>query len=231
MAVRTQVYLDTNILKYAADRLMRFLPQQKEVNWGGHELTLTHHREVVINPNDRIKDNDELRREISLLRKVAGRKRLRFAMQIETVLESWGLPNMDSEEGIFFGREIETVAAPVEYSRTLIEAHGDASERQYEFLCSIDHPRFNEIQRATGAFQGKNKRNKNQLLDAWHLWSAEHNECSYFLTLDGKLARSLEQSRTELELRVVGPSQLLNDTTLSKRFFRWLNPGNADSAD
>jgi hypothetical protein len=62
----------------------------------------------------------------------------------------------------------------------------------------------------TGAYQGGGKWNRNQLLDAFHLWCAEYNKSDYFLTLDFKLIRILGQNRkTRLPVRAVRPSELL----------------------
>jgi hypothetical protein len=59
-----------------------------------------------------------------------------------------------------------------------------------------------------GAEQG-NDVNRNQLLDAFHLWCAEHRDCDYFLSLDFKLAQMTANSRQKLRCRVVLPSELL----------------------
>ncbi len=60
---------------------------------------------------------------------------------------------------------------------------------QYNFLRSLDHGRFLELRRICGAEQGQ-KVNRNQLLDAFHLWCAEFNRCEYFLSLAAR-GRSL----------------------------------------
>ena len=59
-----------------------------------------------------------------------------------------------------------------------------------EFLGRVTHPRFLELQKATGAFQGADRPpNRNQFLDAFHIWSAEVAEADYLLTLDAKMVR------------------------------------------
>ena len=59
---------------------------------------------------------------------------------------------------------------------------GNASykEEQFNFLRSLQHDRFPELQRNTGAYQGEAEINRNQLLDAFHLWCSEHNACGFF---------------------------------------------------
>jgi len=208
-----RVYIDTNILKFSASALERFVPRTQKINWGGHIEEVVVHDIKIINPNDKIADQ-ELRSEVDLLPQVAklGKaNRLRFQIQVETKFESWGLRNMDSQTGEFYGAEIETIEAPIQYGRVMFGFGMDSERMQYEFLARQSHPRFKELQRATGAFQGNNPLNKNQLLDALHFWCAEYNGCEYFLTLDFKLVRMLNSAhgRKASNTIAVTASQLL----------------------
>lgn len=164
-----------------------------------------------LNPNERI-SNTDLKAEAGLIQKVAEMAksgRLMLMIHFETQLETWGLPHMDSEDGSLYGAPLVDADAPIHYGRTSAGGGKSAYDHQLEFLQSLRVPRFLELQRATGAYQGPGKLNRNQLLDAFHLWCAEHNSCNYFLTLDFKLQRVLERSPTELNVSVVRPSQLL----------------------
>jgi hypothetical protein len=76
-------------------------------------------------------------------------------------------------------------------------------------LRKLEHKRFRDLQRITGAYQGEGKPNRNQLLDAFHLWCAEHNGSDFFLSLDFKLAKIIERSISKPMVAVVRPSQLL----------------------
>ncbi len=117
---------------------------------------------------------------------------------------------MDSQTGKFYGAPYEIVDAPIEYSGVLIGMGMDARQMQYDFLSSLNDRRFLKLQKMTGAFQGERRANRNQLLDAFHLWCAEHNECEYFLTLDFSLIRVLRKNRRSQPLvQVVRPSELL----------------------
>jgi len=50
----------------------------------------------------------------------------------------------------------------------------------------------------------------NQLLDAFHLWSAETNDMDYFLTVDRKFIRVMTQSKSiDLPCLPISPSQLM----------------------
>ena len=77
-------------------------------------------------------------------------------------------------------------------------------------MCSIKHPRFTELAKMTGAYQGASKPlNLNQALDAYHIWCAESAEIDYFLTMDYKLQKVVGRSKFEPSVKVVTPDQLL----------------------
>ncbi|MEE9584678.1 MAG: hypothetical protein V3W51_04275 [Candidatus Brocadiales bacterium] len=118
---------------------------------------------------------------------------------------------MDSSTGKFYGAPYKMVDAPIKYERIMLGVSvDDPKDAQFEFLRSIRNDQFLELQKMVGAYQGKNKQNKNQLLDAFHLWCAEHNKCDFFLTLDFKLIRVLRNNRKHaLLVEVVKPSELL----------------------
>lgn len=145
--------------------------------------------EVVVNPNDKI-TNLELKAEADLLKDVAELGKsgsVEFVQTTEALYEEWGLPNMDSESGRFYGAPIRFIDAPFRYERVMGGMGIDGGAEQYYFLASIQTPRFLEIQRASGAYQGKNLLNRNQLIDAFHVWCAESYGCAFLLTLDFKL--------------------------------------------
>jgi hypothetical protein len=173
---------------------------------------MTVHDFVDVNPNETI-SNRELRAEAELvlpLADVGKSGRVRYVIQLETLFESWGIRNMDSATGKFYGAPYDTVEAPIQYGRVLSSAFAKPKRMQFEFLTGIQSSRFKELQKITGAYQGEGNVNRNQLLDAFHLWCAEHNECNYFLTLDFKLIRVLRQKRkSPLQVKVVRPSELL----------------------
>lgn len=177
-----------------------------------HNVTV--HGFVEVNPNETI-TNQDLKNEVQLLPELAelGKYgKVRYVIQMETLLESWGIPNMDSSSGRFYGSPCEKVDAPIQYGRVVFSGFGDAQKMQYDFLCGIRSSRFLELQKMTGAYQGEGKINRNQLLDAFHLWCAEHNECDYFLTLDFKLIRVLQQNqKKKLKTTPVRPSELLQE--------------------
>lgn len=207
-----KVYIDTNVFKFAATQLPRLVPRRQSLNWGGQVHEIVFHDLVALNPNENIK-NPDLKAEAELLPRLADLAKynqVEYLIQTETLFESWGLPNMDSSTGKFYGAPYKAVDAPITYGRVMIGGLEDPGEMQFEFLKGIRAERFLELQRITGAYQGEGKLNRNQLLDAFHLWCAEHNKCDYFLTLDFKLIRVLGQNqKKQLPVRAVRPSELL----------------------
>lgn len=207
-----KVYIDTNVFKFAATQLPRFVPRRQSLNWGGQVHEVIVHDLVALNPNENI-ENPELKAEAELLPRLADlgkTNQVEYVIQTEALFESWGLPNMDSSTGKFYGAPYKAVDAPISYGRVMFGGREDPGEMQFAFLKSIRAKRFLELQRIAGAYQGEGKFNRNQLLDAFHLWCAEHNKCDYFLTLDFKLIKLIGQNRKkQLPVRAVRPSELL----------------------
>ena len=186
-----KVFLDTNIYKFSATQLPRFRPRHQTITWGDIVQEVTVQDFIEVDPNEKIQ-NRELKKEAELLTELSETGKegaLRYCIQGEALLESGGIPNMDSRSGKFYGAPVEQVEAPVKYGRVILGGNQDAKEMQFNFLSGVNHTRFTELQKLTGAYQGPGKLNRNQLLDAFHIWCAEHNECDFFLTLDFKIQR------------------------------------------
>lgn len=212
-----KVYIDTTVLKFSATRLPRLLPRKQTMNWGGRVHEVTVHDFVRVNPNDSI-DNPELKAEAELLPTLAEagkRGEVKYVIQMETLFESWGIPKMDSETGKFYGTPLGDIEAPIEYKRVLLGFNRNAREMQFSFLSSIRNARFLELQKMTGAYQGSGKLNRNQLLDAFHIWCAEFNKCDYFLTLDFKLFNVLCKQKRHPLVEIVKPSELVKKIGIS----------------
>lgn len=206
------VFLDTNIFKFSATALRRYVGRTETLQWGpALEISDVVYQEQLLNHNEGIQNTD-LKAETELLPSVAAMGiggRARFVISAEARYEQWGLPNLDSETDMFYGAAVADVGTPVVYSRVMGGLGIDGAAEQLRFLSSLSNPRFLEFQKATGAYQGGKARNRNQLLDAFHLWCAEHNGCEFFLTLDFKLIRVFSSSRTISPVRLVKPSELL----------------------
>ncbi|MFQ5852701.1 MAG: hypothetical protein ACE5JU_19245 [Candidatus Binatia bacterium] len=209
------VFLDTNLLKFAVDRLDRLMPTEQQVNWGGQTFPADVHVPVTVLPNEAI-DNPELKSEVKLLPRIAElahEGRIRLLLQEEVFIESWRQENMDGPRGPFFGAPITRVNAPVEYGRVVAAGGGDRSGRdlQLDFLKSLKVPRFEQLQKACGAYQGEGKYAENELIDAFFVWCAEVAEADYFLTCDFDLIGHVSaHKRFPPKVELVKPSTLLD---------------------
>lgn len=207
-----RVYIDTCILKHSSIALRRLRPRQKRVAWGDKVHTVTVHDLVTFNPNDRITDRN-LKVEVDLLSLLAEAGKLgevKYVIQSETRFESWGLRNMDSVTDKFYGVPLEEEDPPIYYERCVLGfLVPDPKQAQFDFLTRIQDRRFLQLQRMTGAYQGKKPLVRRQLLDAWHLWCAEHNSCEYFLTTDFALIRTIANNKAKPNVSLVKPSELI----------------------
>ncbi|EPE5850387.1 hypothetical protein [Vibrio vulnificus] len=208
-----KVFLDTNIIKFSSSELERYVPYEQEISWGGSKQRLVVHQMESYNPNDNIK-NEKLKCEVDLLEavsKLGNLGQLQFLTHAEVQFESWNMPNLDSKRGIFYGASVSLVEDPIQYFRTIMGGAHSLREYQYSFLSSVKHPRFIEIQKVVGAYQGEtNPPSRNQLLDAFHLWCAENSKCDYFLTLDMKLIKIIRRKTNNcLTVKAIKPSELL----------------------
>jgi hypothetical protein len=174
---------------------------------------------VDIDPTARVPPG-RLKTEIDLISEVA---QLARAGDIELIwhFETWWefagidlLPGGGTSELLDAGVTM-VVKGPIQYSRPLTPLSLLSSDTcrslMIDFLKRITHPRFQQLQRACGAFQGDHV-NENQLVDAFHIWCAEAADASHFLTTDFKLAKNVRSYKTAPpRVKVVKPSELLDE--------------------
>jgi hypothetical protein len=209
------VFIDTNILKFSAVKKHVYRPKTETINWGGFEHSVQLHEPYTTNDLHKIK-NETQRRDAVLLGMLAYAGisgRLNFHIHHEVKHETWGLPGMTSASGQFFGCPINSVPDPdVPRDRTVIGGTRTFKEHALDFLSDIRNPRFVELTKMTGAYQGKDKPlNHNQALDAYHIWCAECANMHYFLTMDYKLQKVVGRSKTKTPVAVRTPDQLLRE--------------------
>jgi len=204
------VYLDTVALKLSIREVHGYTSVEEVVNWGERELAVTSHKPTVAHPIERI-SNPELVLEANLLPRIAALANeglIELVIQNETLVEFSGLPRAAGRP--FFGAPLRHVSAPFEYGRVVYSSSADSDKLQYDFIAGINAPRFIELQKACGAYQGDVPPPRNQLLDAFHVWCAEAAGCTQFLTCDMSLVRYVQrQKRYVPTVQVVLPSQLL----------------------
>jgi hypothetical protein len=219
-----RIFLETNALKFASERILRAYRIRKVVRWGSAAVTIPMVRWYEEYPNHRLDRRQwRLILEISCLPSIAWmarQGRVELLCTEEVVIELRGLPKTDDPRGLFYGAPITWVKAPAYTTgngllERLVQPRAqhrrNARERQLEFLGSIQRQRFLDLQKATGAYQGPGRPpHRNQLWDAFHVWSAESAGADYFLTLDMKLLRHLAQHlRFPPLIPCLGPLALL----------------------
>ncbi len=225
MPAKPRIFLDTSALKFAAERLIRGYSVRRTLRWGDAEITasLVRWREVYQNEKLRWRQWWETTC-LPFVAWLASHDRIELLCHTEVRVEFWGLPKTDDPRGLFYAAPITWVEAPIVYSRIIVGGipglyirdgdglrYPNAREHQFNFLSKLQHERFLQLQKATGAYQGARPKNHNQLLDAFHIWCAEGAKADFFLAVDPKLLRHLARHRTyPPKVRCVSPSNLLS---------------------
>ena len=155
-----KVYIETTVFKFSATVLFRLLgPREQAINWGNGQISKhTYYEPRYVNPNESIRD-ENLRSEADLLQRISELIKkgcLTAVADIETRFEAWGLPKMDSLGGPFYGAPVGSATPPVKSDRLLFCAGHDPKEMQQHYVRGVKHPRFLELQRMTGGYQGVN---------------------------------------------------------------------------
>jgi hypothetical protein len=202
------VYVDACVLKDGIQSVTRAVPVP---NAGIYRIADIHTR-------DRIKEKpgqEAKLRELDSLPKIAELAKMGkivLICQFEMIQELLGTVTIGPRKSCFDDVEIVEVEAPIQYSRFLTGPNQNAADIQYNFMCQIKNKRFQELQKATGAFQGNNALNRNQLADAFHIWCAEFNQAEYFLTMDFKLINITNSQKTNKpKVKVVRPTTLIEE--------------------
>lgn len=221
------IFLDTTALKYAVDERLVLAPEETIVHWGNHEVRSVVYKPQFQFPNGKLLQDGNVRqfRETLLLPCLASfakKEFIKFLCHPEVECELLWLPRTADPRGRFYGAPIERASDPFPYRRILVDASGKI-DHQYEFLARIKERRFLELQRATGAFQGNDRPfNRNQLLDAWHLYCAEHVRADFFLTLDIRLQRVTRTSkRYAPRVEIVTPEALVRTLVTARPRLLW----------
>lgn len=211
----TRVFVDTVTIKESQrTTVLQPRPEPERIEWGGRILTPTVHDFVERVERERLKGQG--RAEADLLPQVAElakQGRIELVTTGEVLNEYGGTPGSFGRRTIMEGVPIGTVPLPIEYSRIIAGPGGSPREHRSRFIRSVSHPRFLEIARACGAFDGGEPK-ENTLWDAFHVWSAEASLVPYFLTLDRSLIRrAATAKKTRLTTRLVSPSELMRSAT------------------
>lgn len=228
-----RIFLDSSALKLAVQRRIVGRPRQKTVNWGGQTIVADVVQFTTEDPTaDCHPTQRREARKLPVIAWLAMQNRIDLLTHPETLWEFFNLPRTDDAFGRFFGAAVQDVESPIQYSRVMMGAGLPTSKNlQGEFFASISHERFEQLKRATGAYQGDRPSPVNELADTFHIWCAEAAGADVFLTVDEALVGLVKRHRRyPPRVQVLLPSeavQLARDQGLfsihdypSYRFFR-----------
>ncbi|WP_444940562.1 hypothetical protein ACJJI3_18825 [Microbulbifer sp. ZKSA004] len=208
-----KVFLDSNIIQHSATTY-----RTMDIYFGGAKPGEPLVRKGPIQAiNKKPAKNQKLRAEIDCLEELASKlKALRatLIMDFDNIYSEVRRAGRFRKE-FFYGSDIKYAERPPEFNTVLGGPSwlnsGPTDKQFHNFLHNLKHPRFLELAKFSGALQGKDA-NYNQLADAYFLWCAEINEADYFLTLDAKLERSINQAKSLVyKPNVISASQLLTE--------------------
>ncbi len=206
-----RAFLDTTVVRNSQQVRTEWYENPKSVTWGDREFTvpLIESRERI--PSEKFKRDGNLKafrdaKRIRYIEKLASLGLIRLVCDFELHWEFISRRKMN--KGIpSIVKYLEKVHSPIVYGRTVVSAFS-REDHQFEFLKNLKHPRYDEWKKAANVV-ASSKKEKNQLLDAFSLWTAEHNWCDYFVTMDYKLIEFVKASSIKTNLNLVRPTQLV----------------------
>lgn len=229
METKPKIFVDSCVVKCAADTRLEFIPKKQKLNWGGTEQTVLIHNPVLVNDNVKqfYKDNNRKRFIDSICTRfmAAFEKKsiIELCWHTETIWEHAGLQRTLNENGKFHGAELKHVDNPFLYSRII--ACGNEINRidhQFEFYKSIKNNRYDELKRVTNVHaQVKENRIKNQMADAFHILCAEKSGCDHFVTIDYNLVKSVRRSTVKTLLNITTPFGLIKQLITKRPWLVW----------
>ena len=212
------VFLDTNIFKFSANKKYVYRKRQQSINWGNIVREVDIHRPYTINQFDRIRSAVQLKDAsyLSAIALLGIEGWIKCVSHHEVDWETAGLPSMSSPLGRFYDCPIEWVSDPhPPVPRVVLGGAKSANDYALEFFSNFRDPRYLELVRVTGAYQGKSKPiHLNQARDAYFLWCAEAAGVDFFLTMDYKLVGLAKNLISKSDLKVITPTVLLRDVLL-----------------
>jgi hypothetical protein len=185
-----RIFLDSTALKLAVQRRIVRRPRRRTLQWGGRTIVADLSQFTTVDPTATAHHHQRREaRRLPVIAWLSMQKRVDLFTHVETLWEFFGLPRTDDSFGRFFGATVQHVESPVQYGRVLLGAGLPRSKQlQTQFLMRITHERFEQLKRATGAYQGNRPSPPNELADTFHIWCAEAAAADVFLTLDTDLA-------------------------------------------
>jgi hypothetical protein len=210
-----RIFVDTSIARFADRKREVWLKQKETIRWGKGLQEVEIARPHTFYPLEKLNNEQDAHTyaDALLIEKVedlARAKLITLCWHFETHWEfirnkTLGIPAPAILD------LIEKANCPIYYGRPLTSPFHDNTDEQLEFLRRLKLSEYEKWKKLVGGAEPNTKRERNQLMDAWHLWSADHNHCEYFLTMDYTLIRSVGSRKNDSKLRVVAPTQFLDE--------------------
>lgn len=219
----TRVFVDTSALKAAHDSQLLFLPRRQILDWGHTKTEVTVHDLVYHNQNVRLREkgNESAFRNRTANRfvaRLAAERKIQLVVSDEVCFEAMGVPRVDFT---YFNAPLGRAISPAMHAGMTIDGSGVG--HLHNALCGIRDKRFVELQKLAGAYQGADVRpQRNQLLDAYHIWTGEVAGADYLLTHDEKLVRMWKSSRRAGSCQPIDAEPLIRQLLTRNPSFIWV---------
>lgn len=153
-----RIFLDSSALKMAVQRRIIGRRRSKTLDWGDRKTVAEIVQFITVNPtaNCHPRQRREARR-LPIIAWLSLQGQVDLLTHAETLWEFFGLPRTDDSCGRFFGATVGSVESPFHCSRVLAGGGAPSSkDLQANLFANIAHKRFEQLKRATGAYQGNN---------------------------------------------------------------------------
>lgn len=201
-----KVFIDTCVVRYSQKPYTELRKFREEVMFNGKMQEIDICRPVEMNPLRKLSDPKHKNTYLealacSQIEEFAKDGIVSLVWGIETFMETV-LNSPFREQRPTIIPYIEAIESPVQYSRSMDPAI------VLDFFRGISDPTFEKWQKALGVVEGS-KREQNQLMDAFHLWTAEHHNCECFVTADFKMIKSISSSKINTSMQIFKPTELI----------------------
>jgi hypothetical protein len=207
-----RAFLDTNVVRNSQHTRTVWYEETQSITWGDREFEVPLLTSRETKPIEKFRGQDGNRiayRDAKNIRYIEILAKLRLIKLFWDFELHWEfISGRKMNKGTpSIVKYLEKGHSPIFYGRTVVSAFS-SEDHQFEFLKSLKHPRYDEWKKAANVVADTRKE-KNQLLDAFSLWTAEHNWCDYFVTMDYDLIDSVAKSSIQTDLRLLRPTQLI----------------------
>jgi len=207
-----RVFVDTSIVRFSETERQHWIVENQSVQWGPTTVASPVHQPVSEFPLEKLnhEQSQKAYRDALLIPKIDDLAKdglISLCWHKETQWEYLRKRTVGSAKPSIIDR-IGNANCQIYYGR-LITSPFKNEDEQLSFLQRLNHSEFEKWKKIVGGAKLGAPGERSQLMDAWNLWSADHNHCDYFLTMDYKLIKSVASRKHSSTLRLVSPSIFL----------------------